>query len=169
MLDILFEIEKDILSLIDTAEFKTMYIDYHEPYVKRIWFQHGKYRVYLHEIQPSLASDSSLFHPHPWKSAIRILRGKYEMGIGHSETNDIPKIDCKLIIGAGTAYEMVEKDGWHYVNPLDEPVYSLMVTGDLNEREMPVEPNKSFRKLTEEEIAEIRDVVRRYYRYEATK
>jgi len=140
-----------------------MYIDYHEPFVRRVWFQHGIYRVYLHEIHPSSASENSLFHPHPWKSAIRIIHGAYEMGIGHSETNETPKIDCKLIIGKDTAYEMVEKDAWHYVNPFNSPVFSLMVTGELNDREMTVEPDKKFRDLTEGETNFIVAMITEYY------
>lgn len=39
---------------------------------------------------------------------------------------------------------MYEMDGWHYVNPIDGPCYTVMVTGRLNGREMPVEPNKNL-------------------------
>lgn len=86
---------------------------------------------------------------------MEIIKGKYEMGIGHSNTNEFPKTDCKLILPAGTIYEMTEKDGWHYVNPIDGPCYTLMVTGELNGREMPIEPNKEFRKLNDSEISDI--------------
>lgn len=29
----------------------TMYIDYHKPFVSRIWFQHDDIRVFLHKIE----------------------------------------------------------------------------------------------------------------------
>ncbi len=135
---------------------KTMYIDYHKPYVSRIWFPfEDQYRVYLHKIEPCEDHLEALFHPHPWQSAIYIVKGWYEMGIGHSSTNEVPVTDCRLIVGPGTKYEMTEKDAWHYVRPIKTPVISLMVTGNLNHREMPVEPNKEFRELTQEEINDI--------------
>lgn len=154
MLEVLYEVEKNIRDLLVDNELHTMYIDYHKPYVSRIWFQHGEYRVYLHKIE-SCDTVEVLYHPHPWESAIRIVEGRYEMGIGHSKDDFAPRTDCKLILPAGTCYEMVEPDAWHYVKPLDGPSYSIMVTGKLTGRKMPIEPEKEFRKLTEDEIVDI--------------
>lgn len=39
-----------------------------------------------------------------------------------------------LVVSAGTTYEMVERDGWHSVRPIDAPVLSLMVAGKPWER-----------------------------------
>lgn len=164
MLNILFEIESKIKELIQSSELKSMYIDYHPPVVERIWFSYGSYRVYLHKIHPCQESNVALFHPHPWKSAIRILQGKYEMGVGHSENNNIPAIDCKLILPQGTCYEMTDDNGWHYVNPISEPVISLMVTGELSSRKMPIEPDKKFRELTEDEKSFIISQILKYYK-----
>lgn len=163
MLDILHEVEGRLGTLLRSAELHTMYIDYHPPFVSRIWLQHGPYRVYLHKIEPCKASLDALYHPHPWQSAIRIVQGRYEMGVGHSATHDVPPTDCKLVLPAGTSYEMVEQDAWHYVNPIDAPVFSLMVTGRLSSRQMPVEPKRSFRQLRGDEVAEMLDVFDRYY------
>lgn len=144
-----------IISHIDTI--KTMYIDYHKPYVSRMWFQFGDYRVFLHAIEPCITSTEALFHPHKWESAMEILSGKYEMGVGYSETNDIPKTACKLILNTGSIYEMTEPNAWHYVNPTNNKCYTLMVTGKLNGRQMPIEPDKDkvFRKLSYLEIHDI--------------
>jgi hypothetical protein len=171
MTDILLHIEKELgVHLIHpTAKPTSMYIDYHMPFVKRIWFQHGEYRVYLHKIEPCLSSSQALYHPHPWQSAIRIIKGIYEMGVGHSESQQIPATDCKLFLSEGTIYEMTEKNAWHYVRPINEPVYSLMVTGHRNNRKMPVEPKKDFRKLTAEEIMEILTVFDNYYKFLVSK
>lgn len=53
MLKILQEIESNLTSLIQDAlinnTLKTKYIDYHDPYVSRIYFPYGKYRVFLHK------------------------------------------------------------------------------------------------------------------------
>lgn len=168
MIKKLYEIEQELYPHLEKMlenpnVLNTMHIDYHEPFVNRIWFQYDeKHRVYLHKIFPSKSSNDALFHPHPWKSAIRIVSGGYEMGVGHSSTNEVPKIDCKLLLPECTLYEMLEEDGWHYVNP-KHPSYSLMVTGELNSRKMPVEPHKEFRKLNEEEIEDMLDVFMRFY------
>lgn len=163
MTDILLQVEQQLASLLLNNQLHSMYIDYHPPFVKRIWLQHGEYRIYLHRIEPCTSSLEALYHPHPWHSAIRIVQGTYEMGIGHSATNETPVTDCKLVVGAGTMYEMTEPDGWHYVNPLSPAVFSLMVTGKRNERPMPLEPKKEFRALTAGERAEILQVFNAYY------
>lgn len=155
MKDILIQAEQQLPALLKNSELHSMYIDYHPPFVKRIWLQYGEYRIYMHRIEPCSSSPEALYHPHPWHSAIRIVRGHYEMGVGHSASNELPPTDCKLLLGPGTLYEMTEPDGWHYVNPLDKPVYSLMVTGKRSERPMPLEPKKEFRKLNREEQADI--------------
>ena len=158
MIKLLHHIENNLVDILykNSANIKTMYIDYHKPYVSRIWFkdEENDCRVFLHKIEPCNESKEALYHPHKWDSAIKINHGEYEMGIGHSDTNETPVTDCKLILGAGSCYEMTEKDGWHYVSPKTN-VYSLMVTGNLNGREMPIEPDKQFRKLTKMEVEDI--------------
>jgi hypothetical protein len=141
---------------------KSMFIDYHAPMVERIWFQLGDLRVYFHKIHPCKCSDA-LFHPHPWESAIRVIEESYEMGIGHSPDDNVPPIDCKLILKRDTSYEMSNPDGWHYVAPLRNPSYSLMITGEKFTRTMPVEPDKSFRELTILESENIISVFKNYY------
>jgi len=134
----------------------TMYIDYHKPFVSRIWFQHDDIRVFLHKIEVCKSSSEALYHPHKWDSAMEILNGTYEMGIGYSQTNEIPKTCCKIILNTGNQYEMTEPDGWHYVRPITN-CYTLMVTGRLNGRQMPIEPTKKFRELEYDEICDILD------------
>lgn len=156
MIEILKDILNDLPTLLLNSEVHTMYIDYHKPFVSRIWFQHGENRVFIHKIEPCDDSAEALYHPHKWDSAMYIAKGEYEMGIGHSENTDLPKFtDCKLILPKGTFYEMTAKDGWHYVNPIKEPCYTIMVTGKLNGREMPITPPKSFRTLSQEEVLNI--------------
>lgn len=161
LLPILKEVEQNLLELLETSELHTLYIDYHKPYVRRIWFQYQEYRVYLHQIEPTEETEA-LYHPHPWDSIIRIIRGSYEMGVGHSMDQTVPKSDCKLILPSGSVYEMTEPNGWHYVSP-QEPIWSLMITGNRNNRQMPVEPHKTFRTLTENETNEILDLVKSVY------
>jgi hypothetical protein len=67
------------------------------------------------------------------------------MGVGHSTTNEIPKTDCKIILRAGSSYEMTEKDGWHYVSPKKGNVISLMVTPNkLNGRKSLLSQTRSL-------------------------
>ena len=142
-------------------EINTLYIDYHKPFVSRIWFKYEDFRVFLHKIEPCSDSIEALYHPHKWDSAMEILQGSYEMGIGHSDTNEIPKTDCKLILNKGAKYEMTEPNGWHYVNPLyKKPVFTIMISGKLNGREMPIEPNKEFRSLKSDEVLEILNIIK---------
>lgn len=159
MVDVLLEVEMMLPALLEPGknEIKSMFIDYHEPHVKRIWFQHGEYRVYLHKLeQVLLPAEEMLFHPHPWESAVKLVKGSYVMGVGHSATDDIPKVDCRLQLAQGSVYQMTEQDGWHYVYPTAGPVYSLMVTGRRFDRVMPVVSERpSSRKLTKEEKEEM--------------
>lgn len=165
MRKILTEVESQMIAILlnPDANVLSMHIDYHDPFVNRIRFSYGENRVYLHKLLELHDLGEALYHPHPWPSVIRILRGTYEMGIGHSATDDMPATDCTLEIGAGTVYEMLEEDAWHYVKPLGGSVFSLMVTGPRNNRKMPIEPQKDFRPLTKDEFMEILEVVESYY------
>ncbi len=165
MIKNLFGVERNLLQLLSNSDLNSMYIDYHKPYVQRIWFQYGEYRVYLHKIEPCKKSKEALYHPHPWESVIRLVQGKYEMGVGYSQTDDIPVTGCTLLLPTSSVYEMLEPDTWHYVSPLHGPVYSLMVTGKKNNRKMPVLPDKKFRQLTNSECLDIINVFNQYYNW----
>ena len=159
MLELLNKVENSLVDLLyrNAGNINTMYIDYHKPYVSRIWFidEEIDCRIFLHKIETCNESKEALYHPHKWDSAVKIIKGEYEMGVGHSETDEIPKTDCILILGAGSSYSMTEKDGWHYVSPIT-PTYTLMVIPNkLNGRKMPIEPQKEFRKLQRSEVEDI--------------
>lgn len=90
--------EKELKShLQDENSWNSVYVDYHKPYVKRLWKQIGANRVYLHQITPYERSES-LLHPHPWPSAMKVIGGTYEMGVGYSPTKNIPVIASTLIL-----------------------------------------------------------------------
>lgn len=119
------------------ACWQTLDIDYDAPRVERLWrtveYQEGAltgpthYRLYLHRIHPCA---SALWHPHPWPSAIKVLSGRYEMGIGYGVGRADPPAAATVVLTAGSEYEMVDPNGWHYVRPLGpEPSLSLMVSG----------------------------------------
>jgi hypothetical protein len=129
MLDVLTRLEAELPALLaDDARWQSLYINYHPPFVERLWMQWGEYRVSLHRIHPCAPSDA-LFHPHPWPSAMRILDGKYEMAIGHGKGSEPPPVAARIIAGTDVRYEMTDPDSWHYVRPLERPAMTIMVTG----------------------------------------
>lgn len=139
-------------SLHDEKVWKTLLVDYHPPIVKRVWGYYQGYRVSLHKIYPCQEWEA-LFHPHPWPSAMRILSGTYEMAVSCSEGKDVPPVAAKLILTAGASYEMTHPDSWHSVRPLEEPVFSLMVTGIPWKRSSPKGENlKPLTLLDKNEI-----------------
>lgn len=134
MIDQLKEIEDQIWSgklSLDPKEWNSLDVDYDPPRVERLWRQLGDTRVYIHMIHPCT---EALYHPHPWPSAIKILRGSYEMGVGYGPGLAPPPMACKITLAAGSYYEMTDINGWHYVRP-SELVLSLMITGPKWERE----------------------------------
>lgn len=139
MLDVLSRVEEDLPQLLrNKAPWTSVFINYHPPIVERLWlpYEAGQYRIYLHRIHPCEQGEA-LFHPHPWPSAIYMLEGSYEMGIGYGAGDTPPPEAAKLILKKGSRYEMLDPDGWHYVRPLDEPSLSLMVTGKPWDRKAP--------------------------------
>lgn len=109
-------------------DWNSLLIDYEKPMVERLWRQEGEYRIYLHKIHPCEATP--FFHSHKWPSAIHILSGSYLMGYGKSkEVGVMPEIEKILRMKAGDSYEMLTELEWHYVQPVEECSYSLMITG----------------------------------------
>ena len=121
--------------LSDVSIWNSVDINYHPPHVERLWCQLGNYRLYLHFIHPCERKEA-LFHPHPWPSAIHVIEGQYEMGMGFGSGIDEPEIFSTILTGGGMYYEMPHKDGWHYVRPLSVSS-SIMLTGQPWDREMP--------------------------------
>jgi len=121
----------------DPDGWNSLDVDYEPPRVERLWrpFQ-GDYRLYLHRIYPC---EKALFHPHPWPSAVKIMTGSYEMGVGYREPNKLlvgeddgsepPPVATTIILTKGSTYEMINPHGWHWVRPLGGTSYSIMVTG----------------------------------------
>lgn len=155
MLDILEQVLADAPNLLQPEGWHSLDIDYHPPRVERCWKQWGEYRVSLHRIYPCKAEDA-LFHPHPWPSAMVILKGQYEMGVGQGNSLDEVVVAAKLILGAGSRYEMDHPQGWHYVRPLTL-TYTVMVTGypwadALDSTEMPRKPMYPLDSFTREDM-----------------
>ncbi len=146
----------------EEERWQSMYINYHQPYVMRLWRPWGNdLRIYLHKIYPC-TRDKALLHPHPWPSAMKVVSGQYEMGVGYGAGNEAPKIASTLTLPAGATYEMTDPDAWHYVRPIGGPAYSLMITGRPWNRESPGSGLET-RRLTDEEILSMATVFRHVY------
>ncbi|TSC82729.1 MAG: Uncharacterized protein G01um101420_87 [Parcubacteria group bacterium Gr01-1014_20] len=130
MLEVLHQVERDLPQLLEDKEWwNSLDVDYHPPRVERLWRQHGEYRIYLHRIHPCKPGEA-LFHPHPWPSAMKVLRGgNYEMAVGFGSGETPPPVAASMILGPGSEYEMTHPDSWHYVRPIDEPAITLMIAG----------------------------------------
>jgi hypothetical protein len=137
MLTTLHEVWEALPAWLDEPSlWQSLDIDYHPPRVERLYRAWGPHRVYLHALHPCLP-EQALFHPHPWPSAMRVLSGRYEMGVGYGRGDATPPVAARLIAGPGLEYEMTDPDAWHYVRPLDGVALSLMVTGPPWDRTAP--------------------------------
>jgi hypothetical protein len=129
-----------------SIDWQSMMVDYERPLVERLWLQHGENRIYLHKIYPLNKSlgEKAYMHIHRWPSAMKILKGVYEMEIGelHGPTS-------RIILTPGSEYEMTDPNTAHNVSPLGgKPVFSIMVTGsvypnmDIPKKEIPSDKNQ---------------------------
>ena len=108
MLEVLDRVIRAMPQLLtDTAAWKSVDVDYHPPRVERLWREFEEYRVCLHRIYPCLPSEA-LLHPHPWPAAMLLLSGSYAMGVGYSDTTDVPPICERRVLKAGDRYAMVD-------------------------------------------------------------
>lgn len=116
----------------DPKNWKSLDVDYFPPRVERLYTDIFGFRLYLHCIHKT--EEPCLYHKHRWPSVIMMLAGSYEMGITYSEkevsseeAHNLPTL-CKLKLTAGSMYEMTQTDALHYVKPLTEVSYSIMLT-----------------------------------------
>lgn len=165
MKTILNVVEKALPSLLMQEDlWKSLYVDYHKPFVKRLWtpfsFNNEKYRIYLHEIE-SCSIDEALFHPHPWPSIMKLLSGSYNMIVGYGAGLEEPPVALSLELPTGTVYEMSELNGWHAVAPIGESSFSLMITGEPWVRES----HKSTKTLNELSVTEKEHILQFFKHY----
>lgn len=105
----------------------TLEVLYETPRVERLWMQWDENRLYVHRIHPC---NKPFFHPHPWPSAIYVVSGRYRMRIGSGKPDGAPPtLAATLLVNDGSAYEMVDPEGWHSVEPVGGPSVSFMLTG----------------------------------------
>lgn len=144
MIEVLHGMEDGLGLLIEEPGWNSLLIDYETPHVERLWKMVDGYRLCLHRIHPC---EKALYHPHPWPSAVHLLSGTYEMGIGYAEPGaTVPVEVARTIYHNGGVYEMIDPRGWHYVKPFNSPCYSIMVMGPLYPADGTVHPKPTIRQ-----------------------
>lgn len=115
-------------------------------------------RICLHRFEPCDESDAFL-HPHPWPSAMVVLRGEYRMKIGASpDSKSSPVIVLDEILAKGSKYSMTSPLGWHAVQPLTT-CYSIMINGQpwdgsVAHEKAPTTKGKDLAKMTVDELGD---------------
>lgn len=169
MIDKLKQIEDiKILSLLNDASiWESKLIDYTFPIVERLWCQIGNYRLCLHFIH-KCSREESFLHPHPWPSAVHVIDGEYEMGLGFGEGIEEPEVFSTIISSGDMYYDMSNRDAWHYVRPTIGPCASVMLTGEPWDREMPNSNcSKQYKKISDIRIYTMLDYFRKKYNINA--
>lgn len=171
------DIELDLPKMLeDSSIWNSLDIDYYPPRVERLWAQYSEGRICLHAIH-KCNPDEALYHPHPWPSSMKVLEGNYRMGLSdevgtspypnggdysrlgeflHTQGFKLREI-ATVELSSGSYYEMPEEKGWHYVQPLDDVVYTLMYIGQpfKNKSNGAKKADKDLKRLPEERVSEL--------------
>jgi hypothetical protein len=147
----------------DRSRWRSLRVDYHPPLVERVFTDHDGWRFNLHCIHPCKAEDA-LFHPHPWPSQMRVVKGRYQMKIGYGKGRKAPPVAAIVTLEEGSDYVMDDPDQWHSVRPIGEPAWSLMITGTPWGRWSPKPPDdRRLGPLADERQKEIIRFFRKRY------
>lgn len=136
MRELLVEVERNLPRLIDDpeTEWNDLLVTYAPPLVERLWMQYDdEHRVFLHRIHP-VEEGVALWHNHPWPGIVKVIQGTYRMKAGvwrlwHDDYT-APEAEFDMELGPGSVYEMPTQFSWHSVDPIREPVLSVMVIGE---------------------------------------
>ncbi len=165
MLAVLARAESELPHLLcDGQGWNSLFVDYDFPHVKRLWREYdGAYRLYLHFIY-SCEKNEAMYHTHSGPSAMKIVDGGYEMGVGYgSNILSPPPIAATLIMSAGSTYEMSEVYGWHYVRPVGGVTVTIMVAGKPWENKISPKSTKALDPLSDSDVEMILSYFRNKY------
>lgn len=154
------------------SEFTSLDIDYHPPRVERIQIVYAGYKLSFHVIH-ECGPGESLYHPHPWESAIHVVDGAYEMGLSHHPNYEgamdpatmkevVANQVCRLQVERGMYYEMLNPMGWHYVRPFSKLSHSVMLTGKLWHKG--AKATTELKQLSNNRVSEIKEYFLNYYK-----
>jgi hypothetical protein len=126
---------EDVIRQSRVDDWESKAIRYEYPHVDRLFMKYATpgstaARLNLHVIRP--CSDDALFHPHPWPSAMKILKGSYKMKVGDKECANPHRVvkEHGTITLVPGMYSMNDHRMWHSVQVAPgTAVYSIMVTG----------------------------------------
>lgn len=164
MLNTLFEIEEQMPNFLKIENWKSLFIDYEYPHVERVYLDWEEYRINLHLIHSIPEGKEPFYHPHPWPSACRILHNRYQMKLGLAVEPDLVLDVSETIMSPGSAYEMVQKNAWHWVKPLDNKnVASLMITGKPWGLIIPNQQGHERKSLSQDRVEAILDIFKLFY------
>ena len=158
--------------LMSDKVWESLDVDYHPPFVKRLWVQlDEEHRLLLHEIHPC-KTEEALLHPHPWQSAMHVLPigGVYEHGMGYRQrTEDDTMPDRDIMISTQEVhgemyYEMIDKNAIHYVRPMNGCVYTVMLTGPVLWETNIKKATKELTPLNIEERDRLLKIFRDYFK-----
>lgn len=141
------------------AAWSSLSITYELPHVDRLWATlapavgRPALRVLLHRIHPC-EPGKALWHSHPWPSAVKLIAGTYEHASGFMDRNGL-HTTARALLSPESSYEITDPLSWHYVRPIDEPVYTVMITGKPWPKNTAPKPLPQL-PLTPEQIEELR-------------
>jgi hypothetical protein len=162
MIDTLLQAEKELPTLLQNEDiWRGLYADSERPHLMRLWCQWGENRINLHHFSHCRRGER-FWHGHPWKMAVRVLEGEYEMGVGYQDEFGVIK-NIDLLMGSGSLYDMCDQYGRHYVRPVGDGAWTLMVTGPVVWSKQHLAVNTPSRDLTALERTEIFSYFRAKY------
>lgn len=158
MLDTLEDVMQKLPEMVkDITLWDSLIINRRKPFTYRAFhILNNGVRICLHKFDPCERHDA-FFHPHPWPSAMRVMRGKYRMEVGASpDYNKPPMTVMETVLSAGSTYSSDEPNFWHSVQPL-ETCYSVMVNSapwskDVAHFAAPTTKGKDLDKMTDEQL-----------------
>lgn len=148
--------------LVEEAEWQGVFANSKKPHLRRLWRPLKNHRVNLHHFT-ACEPEEEFPHPHPWQMKVRILEGRYVIGLGRSSRVDQPPKLEYITLGPGDCYEMLDADQWHAIRPLGPEALTLMVAGPPIYPQNRIPANELDRKLTPAERLDLLLRVRKHY------
>lgn len=113
-------------------------IDWVEPKESRLFLYSDDLRLSIQKFYPCDKKDA-YYHNHPWKKEMLILEGQAQHGISfydkinkdidiQTDINEIIKNEISVEYIESGSYVCIDKpEMYHYIWPIDKPIYALMI------------------------------------------